>query len=151
MTLTPVDMLMRARLSGGECSGTLSGREVQSLPASARASLRGPQSCGGGVTSGRFSFELAGRRITGDMTYRRIGSRVTAVWQGDAGGAALVIVRAQTGLVARDHPLAGAPVVGSVISGPVTIEEALRRCAAEGLERMPILVERVVTLSSVSG
>jgi hypothetical protein len=151
MTLVPVDMLLRARLSGGECSGTLNGREVQSLPASARASLRGPQSCGAGATSGRFTFELAGRRITGKMTYRRVGSRVTARWEGDRGGSAVVIVRAQVGLVAQDHPLATTPVVGPHISGQVSSEETLRRCAGEGISSMPILAERITTTPSLSG
>ena len=143
----PVDMLMLVSPSGGECSGTVNGREVESVPGAATANLRGPQSCGVGATSGRFTFKIAGRRFAGDMTYRRIGSRVTALWEGDGGGQAVVVVRAQTGLVGPDHPLADAPVVGPAITGEVTIDEAVRRCAEEGLSRMPILVEQIRTLS----
>jgi hypothetical protein len=151
MTAVPVDILLEARISGGECSGTLNGREVASVPATARASLRGPQSCGVGATSGRFTFRIAGRTFAGRMTYRRVGSRVTALWEGDGGGSALVLVRAQVGLVAEDDPLATTPIVSPLIAGPVTIEEALRRCAGEGISRMPILAERIITAPSLSG
>lgn len=151
LAVVPVDMLLRADLNGGECSGTLNGREVQSLPAIAGASLRGPQSCGAAATSGRFIFKLAGRKFAGKMTYRRIGSRVTALWEGDGGGRALVVVRAYIGLVSQDDALAEAPVVGPLIAGPVTTEEALRRCAAEGISRMPIVVEQIATAPSLSG
>jgi hypothetical protein len=85
------------------------------------------------------------------MTYRRIGSRVTARWEGDGGGSALVVVRANTGLVSEDDALADAPVVGPLIAAPVTTEEALRRCADEGIPRMPIVVEQIVTAPSLSG
>jgi hypothetical protein len=85
------------------------------------------------------------------MTYRRVGSRVTALWEGDGGGSALVVVRAQIGLVAEDDPLATTPIVGPLIAEPVTTGEALRRCADEGITRMPILVERIVTAPSLSG
>jgi hypothetical protein len=142
----PVDMLMLARPRGGECSGTVNGREIESVPAAATARLRGPQSCGGGATAGRFTFRVAGRRFTGKMTYRRIGSRVTALWEGDGGGAAAVVVRARVGLVAKEHPAAGTPVIGPVISDQVSVDEAWRRCAGEGIPRMPVLVERIRTL-----
>jgi hypothetical protein len=151
LRLVPVDMLLRAHLGGGQCSGTLNGREIGSRPATARAGVRGVQSCGAGATSGRFTFTLAGRRFAGRMTYRRVASRVTAVWEGDGGGSAVVVVRAQTGLVGRDDPLASTPAVGPLIAGRVTNEEALRRCAGEGIGRMPILVERIVTAPSLSG
>jgi hypothetical protein len=150
MTVLPVDMLLRARLSGGECSGTLNGRDVQSRPAAARARLRGVQSCGGGATTGRFKFELAGRTFTGKMTYRRVGPRVTALWEGDGGGGALVVVHAQIGLVGEDDPLAATPVAGPLIADRVSSEEALRRCADEGLSRMPVAVDQIVA-SSLSG
>ena len=135
LTVVPVDMLLRAHLSGGACSGTLNGREVESLPATARAALRGPQSCAVAATSGRFTFELAGRRITGRMTYRRVSSRVTALWEGDGGGSALVVVRARVGPVGE----------------PVGLDEALRRCAGEGIDRMPIFLDRVATTPALSG
>ena len=151
MTAVPVDMLLEARLSGGECSGTLNGREVQSLPARASASLRGPQSCAAGVTSGRFRFAVGGASFAGKMTYRRVGSRVTALWEGDGGGSAVVIVRAQIGLVSEDDPVASTPVVGPAIAGPVSTEETLRRCGDEGLTRMPLFAERIVTAPSLSG
>lgn len=151
MTVVPVDMLLVARLGGGACSGTLNGREIESAPATARAILRGVQSCGAATTSGRFAFRVAGRRFTGRMTYFRTGSRITARWEGDAGGAALVLVRAQVGLVRRDDPLAQTPVAGPLVSAPVSTEETLRRCAAEGLSRMPILADQIVTLGSLSG
>src|SRR5688572_19294230 len=48
LTTMPVDMLLLADLSGGQCSGTLNGRDVEGLPARATAALRGPQSCSGG-------------------------------------------------------------------------------------------------------
>jgi hypothetical protein len=145
----PVDMLLLANPRGGQCSGTLNGRDVESVPAAATARLRGPQSCGGGATSGRFRFRVAGRRFAGKMTYRRIGSRVTALWEGDGGGVATVLARAQVGLVAEDHPLAGTPVVGPAITGEVSSEETLRRCAEEGISRMPILVEQIRTVSAL--
>jgi hypothetical protein len=151
LTAVPVDMLLEARLGGGECSGTLNGREVQSLPAKATASLRGPQSCAAGVTEGRFTFALGGASFAGKMTYRRVGSRVTALWESDGGGSALVVVRAQVGLVSEDDPVASTPVVGPAISGSVSTEETLRRCADEGLTRMPIFAERIVTTPSLSG
>jgi hypothetical protein len=141
----PVDMLLLANPRGGQCSGTVNGREVESVPAAATARLRGPQSCGAAATSGRFTFRVAGRRFAGKMTYRRIGSRVTALWEGDGGGAATVLARAQIGLVADDHPAAGTPVIGPAISGPVSADEAMRRCAEEGISRMPILVEQIRT------
>jgi hypothetical protein len=145
----PVDMLMLARPRGGECSGTVNGREIESVPAAGTARLRGPQSCGGAATVGRFTFRVAGRRFTGKMTYRRIGSRVTALWEGDGGGAAAVVVRARIGLVAKDHPAAGTPVIGPVISDQVAADEAWRRCAGEGISRMPILVEQIRTVSAL--
>ena len=151
MTVVPVDMLLRARLGGGQCSGTLNGRDVGPVPAAARAALRGFQSCGAAATSGRFTFRLAGRSFTGTMTYRRAGSRVTALWRGDGGGAALVVVRAQVGAVGQDDPLAAAPVVGPLVAAPVGTEETVRRCAGEGISRMPILAERIVTAPSLSG
>jgi hypothetical protein len=135
LTAVPVDMLMRARLSGGECSGTLNGEQVTAVPAAARAELRGPQSCGVGATSGRFAFRIAGRSIAGRMTYRRVGSRVTALWEGDAGGAAVVVVHAQVGVLGDETDLG----------------ETLRRCAAEGISRIPIAVDRIVTVPSLSG
>ncbi len=151
MRIVPVDMLLRARLSGGECTGTLNGRDVAAVPATARADLRGPQSCGGGILSGRFTFRLAGRTIAGEMIYRRVGSRIAALWQGDGDGSAVVLVHAQVGAVSEDHPLAGIPVVGPRIAGPVTTDETLRRCAAEGLSRMPIFADRITTAPSLSG
>lgn len=149
--IVPVDMLLRASLSGGECSGTLNGREVQSVPAAATARIRGPQSCGSGTTSGRFGFKVEGRKITGKMTYQRVGSRVTALWQGDGGGSAIVVGRAQIGLVDEESPAAGTPIVGPLITGRVSTEDALRRCAAEGISRMPVLVERVTTTAPLTG
>jgi hypothetical protein len=145
----PVDMLLLANPSGGECAGTVNGREIESVPAAATARLRGPQSCGGAATSGRFAFRVAGRRFTGKMTYRRIGSRVTALWEGDGGGAAAIRARARIGLVAEDHPAAGTPVIGPAISDQVGAEEALQRCAEEGISRMPILVEQIRTVSAL--
>lgn len=145
----PVDMLLLVDPRGGQCSGTVNGRAIESVPAAATATLRGPQSCGGGVTSGRFTFKIAGRKFAGEMTYRRIGSRVSALWEGDGGGAAAVVARAQTGLVAKDSPLAATPVVGPAIAGEVSTEEALRRCAGEGIPRMPILVEQIRTVSEL--
>ena len=145
----PVDMLLLANPSGGQCSGTVNGREIESVPAAATARLRGPQSCGAAATSGRFTFRVAGRRFAGKMTYRRIGSRVNALWEGDGGGAAAVVARAQVGLVAGDHPVAGTPVVGPAVTGEVSAEETLRRCAAEGISRMPILVEQIRTVSAL--
>jgi hypothetical protein len=135
LTVVPVDMLLRAHLSGGACSGTLNGREVESVPATARATLRGPQSCTVAATSGRFTFELAGRRITGRMTYRRTSSRVTALWEGDGGGSALVLVHARVGPVGE----------------PVGLDEALQRCAGEGIDRMPIFLDRMATTPTLSG
>jgi hypothetical protein len=145
----PVDMLLLVRPRGGECSGTVNGREIDSVPAAATARLRGPQSCSAGATSGRFTFRVAGRRFTGKMTYRRISSRVTALWEGDGGGAAVVLVRAQVGLVTKDHPLANTPVAGPLITGKVTTEETLRRCAGEGISSIPVLVERIRTVSTL--
>jgi hypothetical protein len=145
----PADMLLVANPRGGQCSGTVNGREVESVPAAATARLRGPQSCGVASTSGRFTFKLAGRRFEGKMTYRRIGSRVNALWQADGGGEAAVVARAQIGLVAEGHPLAGAPVVGPAITSHVSADEALRRCAGEGISRMPILVEQIRTVSAL--
>ena len=147
LAVLPVDMLLLVNPSGGQCTGTVNGRHVDGVPAAATARLRGPQSCGGGVTSGRFTFKIAGRKFAGDMTYRRIGSRVTALWEGDGGGQAVVVARALVGLVRSDHPLAGAPVVGPAIAGEVTTDEVVRRCAEEGIPRMPILVEQIATLS----
>jgi hypothetical protein len=149
MGVLPVDMLLLADARGGQCSGTLNGREIASVPAAATATLHGPQSCGGGVTSGRFTFKLAGRKFAGKMTYRRIGSRVTALLEGDGGGAAAFVGRAQIGLVAKDHPLAGTPVVGPAIANEVSTEEALRRCSEEGISRMPILVDQIRTVSEL--
>ena len=151
MRLAPVDMLLRARLTGGECSGTLNGRAVDGMPATARADLRGPQSCAFGITSGRFAFRLGGRTITGDMTYRRFGSRITALWQGDGGGAALVLVHAQVGVVSQDDPLAATPIIGPLISAPVTTADVLSRCAADGVSRMPIALDRIATVTALSG
>jgi hypothetical protein len=145
----PVDMLLLVSPRGGQCSGTVNGRDVESVPAAATARLRGPQSCGAAATSGRFTFRIAGRRFAGKMTYRRIGSRVTALWEGDGGGVAAVAARAQVGLVAEDHPLADTPVVGPAITGHVSTEEALRRCAQEGISRMPVLVEQIRTVSAL--
>lgn len=145
----PVDMLLLADPRGGQCNGTVNGRAIESVPAAATVTLRGPQSCGGGVTSGRFTFKIAGRKFAGEMTYRRIGSRVNALWEGDGGGAAALVGRAQIGLVAKDSPLAATPVVGPGIAGEVRTEEALRRCAAEGITRMPILVEQIRTVSEL--
>ena len=149
LTVMPIDMLMSARLSGGGCSGTLNGRAVESLRAAASAALRGPQSCGGGATSGRFAFKLGGRRFAGKMTYRRVGPRVTALWEGDGGGAAVVVVHARIGVVAEDHPLAGAPVVGPVVSDSMSTDEALRRCSEEGLPSVPIQVDEIRTVSAL--
>jgi hypothetical protein len=151
LRVLPVDMLLLARPRGGQCSGTVNGRKVESVPAAASARLRGPQSCGGAATSGRFWFKIAGRTFTGKMTYRRIGSRVTALWEGDGGGVAVVAVRAQVGLVTKDHPLADTPVAGPLITGQVSTDEALRRCAGEGISRMPILVEQIRTVSALRG
>jgi hypothetical protein len=145
----PVDMLLLARPRGGECSGTVNGREIHSVPAAATARLRGPQSCSVGATSGRFSFRVAGRRFTGKMTYRRISSRVTALWEGDGGGAAAVLARARIGLVSQEHPLAATPVIGPAISDQVGAEEAVRRCANEGIPRMRILVEQIRTIGAL--
>jgi hypothetical protein len=147
--VVPVDMLLLANPRGGQCSGTLNGRHIESVPAAATARLRGPQSCGAAATSGRFTFRVAGRRFAGKMTYRRISSRVTALWEGDGGGVAAVAARAQVGLVAEDHPLADTPVVGPTITGQVSAEEALRRCAEEGISRMPILVEQIRTMPAL--
>ncbi len=151
LSTLPVDMLLLADPSGGQCSGTLNGRDIESVPAAVTATLRGPQSCGGGITSGRFTFKLAGCRFAGKMTYRRIGSRVTALWEGDGGGVAAVAARAQIGLVDENHPLAGTPVVGPAITGHVSAEEALRRCSEEGISRMAILVEQIRTVSALKG
>ena len=149
LTVLPVDMLMLVDPSGGQCTGTVNGRDVDGVPVAATARLRGPQSCGAGVLSGRFTFKIAGRKFAGRMTYRRIASRVTALWEGDGGGHAAIVVRAQTGIVAKDDPLAGTPVVGSAIAGEVSTEETVRRCAGEGIRRMPILVEQIRTLSEL--
>ena len=145
----PVDMLLLVNPRGGECSGTVNGRAVESVPAAATAKLRGPQSCGGGATSGRFTFKVAGRKFAGEMTYRRIGSRVNALWQGDGGGEAVVVAHARVGLVAKDHPLAGTPVVGPAIADEVSTDETLRRCSEEGIPRMPILVDQIRTVSAL--
>jgi hypothetical protein len=147
--VVPVDMLLLANPRGGKCSGTVNGREIESVPAAATARLRGPQSCGVAATSGRFTFRVAGRRFAGKMTYRRIGSRVNALWEGDGGGTAAVLARARIGLVAEGHPAADAPVIGPGISDQVGTADVLQRCAEGGISRMPIVVEQIRTLSEL--
>jgi hypothetical protein len=137
----------------GSCSGTLNGREVDSRPASVSLQLRGTQSCAAGATSGRFTLEIAGRTLTGKATYRRVSTRVNELLQGDAGGAAVLLARAQVGLVSDDDlndPLADTPVGGGIIAGPVSADEALRACAQEGIRQMPIRIEQIISTPSIS-
>jgi hypothetical protein len=151
LTVVPIDMRMFARMSGGECSGTLNGRKVQSVPAVISASLHGIQSCEVGEQSGRFWFKLAGHTISGAMTYRRVGPRITVLWQGDDGGASVAEVHARIGVVRQDDPLAATPVVGPLISGPITNQDVVSACAGDGLPRAPIAVDALATTPSLSG
>jgi hypothetical protein len=151
LTWVPVVMPVLIRFSGGECSGTVNGRDVQAVPARIRISLYGEQSCAAGTTSGRFELELAGRTISGAMTYGRVGPRVQVLWQGDGGGSATLVGHAQLGLVRQDDPAAATPVVGPLISGPMTHEEAVLRCSGEGLSQMPVAIDDITTVPSLSG
>jgi hypothetical protein len=150
LTVAPVDIVMDARQSG-ECSGTLNGRDIQSAPAVAVASVRGLQWCGSGDEKGRFRFKVAGRTITGAMTYQRVGPRAAVLWQGDGGGQAVIEVHALIGVVGQDDPLAATPVVGPLISGPVTDEEAVKDCGGQGISELPVATEAFHTVPSLSG
>lgn len=150
LRVAPADTALLGEFSGGSCSGTLNGRGVDSRPASMSLQLRGPQSCGAGVTSGRFTLKIAGRTLRGTVSYRRVSTRVTELLEGDAGGSAVLFARARVGFVSDDDRLADTPVVGRLIAGPVTAEEALRACAQEGIRRMPILIEQITTTPSIS-
>jgi hypothetical protein len=150
LRIAPVDMALLGDFRGGSCSGTLNGRQIDSRPASMSLQLRGPQSCGAGVTSGRFTLKLAGRTLRGRVSYRRVASRVTELLEGDAGGSAVLLARAWVGFVSDDDPTADTPVVGQLIAGPVTSDEALRACAQEGIRRMPVLIEQITTTPSIS-
>jgi hypothetical protein len=142
---------MDIRLSGGECSGTLNGRDIQSAPASARASVSGLESCGPAVEEGHFAFKIAGHTISGAMTYRRVGPRNSILLQGDDGGQAVLLARGEIGVVGQDDPLAATPVVGPQISGPVTDEEAFNECSGEGISQLPVAVDVLNTVQPLSG
>jgi hypothetical protein len=150
LTVDLVESAMDAQQSG-ECSGTLNGRDIQSAPAVARASLSGPESCGAGVMEGRFHFKLAGRTISGAMHYRRVGGNATVLWQGDGGGQAVIEVHAHAGVVRDDDPLAATPVVGPLISGPVTEGDLLQACGGEGISSVPVTSDVFHTVQALSG
>jgi hypothetical protein len=103
------------------------------------------------MEEGRFEFKVAGRTITGAMRYRRVGHRATVLWQGDGGGQAVLEVQALIGVVGQDDPLAATPVVGPLISRPVTVEEAVRACAGEGISQLPVVAPAMYTVPSLSG
>jgi hypothetical protein len=101
---------------------------------------------------GPFHFEVAGRTISGTMTYRRVGPRAIVLWQGDGGGQAVIDVHAASGVVGQDDPLAATPVVGPLISGPgPTLEELVQACRGEGISSLPTAVEAFHTVPSLSG
>jgi hypothetical protein len=151
VTWVPQTMFAYAELSGGECSGTLDGRHIRSVPAEIHATLYGPQSCAGGAISGPFEIKLGGHTITGTMTYRRAIDRVTALWQGDGGGQALVRVHGLVGVVGTDSPVAAVPVVGPLVSGPLTYNEAGQQCTGGGMPSAPMAVDSITTVPSLSG
>jgi hypothetical protein len=151
MTWVPADLLVLAEWSGGECSGTLNGRDIQSVPARIRMSLRGEQSCAGSAISGSFEFKLAGRKISGTTTYNRVGPRATFTWKGDGGGQAAAYGHALIGMVREDDPVAQTPVVGESLSGPVTHAEVVRACAEEGLSEIGVTFDAINTAPSISG
>jgi hypothetical protein len=151
LSFAPVDMRLRGDLSGGQCSGTVNGRDVDSRPAAALLELRGTHSCGGAIAAGRFTFKLAGRTFTGKMTYRRVTSRVVALWEGDGGGSAVLVIHARIGFVSQDDPLASTPLVGPIVSDRMSAQEAIRRCVNEGIKRQRVLIDQIVTNGSLSG
>ena len=150
ITFVPSDGVMDARLTG-ECSGTLNGRNIQSAPAVALASVHGVESCGPAVEAGRFQFKIAGRTISGSVIYRRVAVRATVIWQGDGGGQAVIEVHGDVGAVGQDDPLAATPVVGPLISGQVTAEEATRACAGDGISQFPVAADVFNMVPSLSG
>ena len=150
LTAAPFDGVMNARLAG-ECSGTLNGRNIQSASAVALASVHGVESCGPAVEAGRFQFKIAGRTISGSVIYRRVAVRATVIWQGDGGGQAVIEVHGDVGAVGQDDPLAATPVVGPLISGQVTAEEATRACAGDGISQFPVAADVFNMVPSLSG
>jgi hypothetical protein len=150
LTNNQVDSVMTASLSGGECSGTLNGKNVQSTRNGITVKIFGSDSCGLAIMSGRFNFTVAGHTISGVMTYRRVLNRTTVLWQGDNGGQAVVDLHPLLAVV-QGTPLDDAPVVGPFVSGPTTGVEAVEACAGAGITKQAIHEDLLATLPSFSG
>ena len=150
LTNEQIDGVMNGSLSGGECSGTLNGRDVQNVPGGIKVTVYGSDSCELAIMQGRFNFTVAGHTISGAMTYRRVLNRTTVLWQGDGGGQAVVDLHPLLAVV-QGTPLNDAPVVGPFVSGPTTGVEAVEACAGAGITKQYIHLDLLATLPTLTG
>jgi hypothetical protein len=145
----PTVTAMDAVFDGGTCTGTLDGRRVEDAPIAVIGHLRGVQSCGGGVQSGRVEIVIARRRFFGDLAYRRAGGVAVLEADGDAGGSAVIVARALVGAISDRDPRAQDPLLAP-LAGPLTLEEIGTGCASTGLRRVPARIEQLRTTSMLA-
>ena len=151
LTFTPQMGDFIANASGGSCTGTLNGKQVQDVPMTGKFVTHGLQSCEQAVLHGSLVTTIARRTFYYSVSdERRAGRDAFIVAQADGGGKLLMHAVGDVSFVSRDDPIVQQNPVLAPLGGSMGGQEFTSACSGSGISELPITVENAIATNGVS-
>ena len=137
--------------SGGSCTGTLNGKQVQNVPMTGKLVVHGLQSCEEAVLHGSLYVTVARKAFYYSVTdERRVGRDAFIVAQADGSGKLLMHAVGDVSFVRHDDPIVQQNPVLAPFGGSMGGQDFMNACSSSGISELPIVIDRAIATNGVS-